>query len=471
MSSWKSRKEGSILKKRHDRLMLFLALLMMLTVGAVVYTGVSIFNNTTRSYREKIIVNASKLAVTQVDGDSIDKWLNDGPDEQYADTARVLESILDNTPYLQYLYVYQIKEDGCHVVFDFDTSSTELEKYDELPEVAANSLGEVIPFDSSFKEHLPTLLSGGNMDIIESNDTYGWLLTQYEPILDSNGKCVAYVGCDISMLGVNDYVQNYFKRVVVIALLFFIGCILIGVRLSVVARRADEAEILITQRNRDKQLLRELIEAFAKVVDLKDSYTRGHSVRVAVYTKMLAKELGYDDETVEKFYNIALLHDIGKVGIPDSVLNKPGKLTDEEFALIKSHAARGYEVLKNISLMPEIAIGAQAHHERPDGRGYPNGLKGDEIPRVAQILAVADCFDAMYSNRPYRSRMNFDKVVSIIKEVSGTQLTPDVVDAFLRLVEKGEFRAADDHGGGSMETIENIRNEKPENQEDAKKEE
>ena len=138
------------------------------------------------------------------------------------------------------------------------------------------------------------------------------------------------------------------------------------------------------------------------------------------------------------------------------MLNKPGKLTDEEFAIIKSHTSKGYDALKDISIMPELAVGAQAHHERPDGKGYPNHLKGDEIPRVAQIIAVADCFDAMYSNRPYRNRMNFDKVVSIIKEVSGTQLTPDVVDAFLRLVDKGEFRAPDDMGGGSTENIENI---------------
>ena len=172
---------------------------------------------------------------------------------------------------------------------------------------------------------------------------------------------------------------------------------------------------------------------------------------------MLARELGYDDETVEKYYNIAMLHDIGKVGIPDSVLNKTGKLTDEEFDLIKSHTTRGYDVLEGISLMPEMAVGAKSHHERPDGRGYPNQLKQEEIPRVAQIIAVADCFDAMYSNRPYRKRMNFDKVVSVIKEVSGTQLTPDVVDAFLRLVKKGEFKDPNDDGGGSIEVIENIR--------------
>ena len=161
--------------------------------------------------------------------------------------------------------------------------------------------------------------------------------------------------------------------------------------------------------------------------------------------------------TVEKYYRIALLHDVGKVGVPQEVLNKPGKLTDEEFEIIKSHTTQGYDALKEITIMPELAIGAQAHHERPDGRGYPNHLKGDEIPRVAQIIAVADCFDAMYSNRPYRNRMNFDKVVSIIKEVSGSQLAPDVVDAFLRLVDKGEFRDPDDMGGGSTENIENIR--------------
>ncbi|MBR5926768.1 MAG: histidine kinase, partial [Firmicutes bacterium] len=100
---------------------------------------------------------------------------------------------------------------------------------------------------------------------------------------------------------------------------------------------------------------------------------------------------------------------------------------------------------------------AEYHHERPDGKGYPKGLKGDEIPEFARIIAVADTFDAMYSNRPYRSRMNFDKVVSIIQEVSGTQLDPDVVDAFMRLVEKGKFKDPNDDGGGSMEDINNIR--------------
>ena len=206
-----------------------------------------------------------------------------------------------------------------------------------------------------------------------------------------------------------------------------------------------------------KTLIREIVEAFAKVIDMKDRYTNGHSTRVAEYTVMLAREMGLDDETVEKYYNIALLHDIGKVGVKPEVLNKQGKLTDNEFAQIKAHSALGYNALKDISIMPELAIGAGSHHERPDGKGYPKGLKGNEIPRVAQIIAVADTFDAMYSDRPYRKRMNFDRAVSIIKEVRGTQLSEDVVDAFLRLVGQGKFRAPDDTGGGTTEDIDNIR--------------
>lgn len=246
------------------------------------------------------------------------------------------------------------------------------------------------------------------------------------------------------------YEQIWFYLVVgILTLLCLVGCI----RLYIYIRMSK-----LEKKNRENMtFIHEITESFAKVIDMKDKYTNGHSLRVAKYTAMLSRELGYDEETVEKYYYVALLHDIGKVGVPTEVLNKPGKLTDEEFETIKSHVTQGYDALKGITIMPELSLGAQSHHERPDGRGYPNHLKGDEIPRVAQIIAVADCFDAMYSNRPYRKRMNFDKVISIIKEVAGTQLTGDVVEAFLRLVDKGEFRDPDDDGGGTTENIDNIR--------------
>jgi energy-coupling factor transport system substrate-specific component len=139
-------------------------------------------------------------------------------------------------------------------------------------------------------------------------------------------------------------------------------------------------------------------------------------------------------------YRIALLHDVGKISIPDAVLNKPGRLTDEEYTVMKSHSARGYDVLKNIDIAPELALGAGCHHERWDGRGYPKGLKEDEIPEVAQIIGVADTFDAMYSTRPYRKKMPLESVVAEIKRCRGTQLSPKVVDAFLQLVDEGAFR-------------------------------
>ena len=245
------------------------------------------------------------------------------------------------------------------------------------------------------------------------------------------------------------YEEAWFRLVLVLGVLSLV----FGFIVLIVYKKTSA----LTKKNeQNRQFINEMTQAFAKTIDMKDKYTNGHSERVAEYTAMLTKELGYDEETIEKYRNIALLHDIGKISIPQEVLNKEGKLTDQEFNIIKSHSAQGYKVLKDISLMPELAIGAGQHHERPDGKGYPKGLKGDEIERVAQIIAVADTFDAMYSDRPYRKRMNFDKAVSIIKEVAGTQLTEDVVEAFLRIVERGGLRAEDDQGGGSMEDIDNI---------------
>lgn len=435
----KEKKSNSLQK----RLIVVWVVLAVIMASAITFTSVSVLSSQIRKDREQSVIGAAKLATYSINGDKVNDWLENGKDAEYEETFKTLNNILEDTPNLKYLYIYQIREDGCHVVFDTDLQE-------------AGVLGELQEFDETFLPLVPTLLEGSEVDIIESNDSFGWLLTKYEPIYDSNGKCVAYAGADISMEEIREYTQNYVMLIVSIAAIFLIACIFVGLKMHINTNRAEELDKLREQQQRDKQLIREIIESFAKVIDMKDSYTQGHSSRVAKYTEMLAKELGYDEDTVEQYYNIALMHDIGKVSIPDQVLNKPGKLTDEEFKTIKSHAARGADVLKSISLMPNIIVGAQAHHERPDGKGYPNGLKGDEIPRVAQIIAVADTFDAMYSDRPYRSRMNYDKAVGIIRDAAGTQLTQDVVEAFMRIAERGELRAPDDTGGGSTEDISNI---------------
>ena len=133
----------------------------------------------------------------------------------------------------------------------------------------------------------------------------------------------------------------------------------------------------------------------------------------------------------------AQMHDIGKIGIPDSVLNKVGRLTDEEYAIMKSHTVRGAEILKDFTLVENVEDGTKYHHERYDGRGYPEGLKGEEIPLFARIIGVADAFDAMTSNRVYRNHMDTDYVMNEMKRGRGTQFDPQALDAFLSLVEKG----------------------------------
>ncbi len=199
----------------------------------------------------------------------------------------------------------------------------------------------------------------------------------------------------------------------------------------------------LERRNEEnKRLIHDISGAFAKCVDMKDAYTNGHSTRVAHYTALLAARLGKSREETERIYNIALLHDIGKISIPDNILNKPGKLTDEEFLIMKSHPSRGYNILKDVSIAPELALGAGYHHEKYDGTGYPSGKKGDEIPQVAQIIAVADTFDAMYSTRPYRKKMELSDVAAEIKRCAGTQFNPRVVEAFLQLVDEGAFDKA-----------------------------
>ncbi|MCH5260520.1 MAG: HD domain-containing protein, partial [Lachnospiraceae bacterium] len=196
---------------------------------------------------------------------------------------------------------------------------------------------------------------------------------------------------------------------------------------------------LIEKEEKDRTFIRELIQVFTKSIDVKDKYTNGHSFRVAEYTKMIAERAGFSKDEVENFYNIGLMHDIGKITVPDEILNKPGRLTDEEFAIMKQHASNGYEILKEVEIMPELALGAGFHHEKVDGTGYPSGKTEDEIPTVAQIIAVADTFDAMHSTRPYRKQMKMEDIIAELKRVAGTQLSEKYVQVLLTLIEEGEI--------------------------------
>lgn len=184
-----------------------------------------------------------------------------------------------------------------------------------------------------------------------------------------------------------------------------------------------------------EKLTREMMIALSKTVDAKDHYTNGHSQRVAKYSKEIARRLGKSEEEQEKIYEMGLLHDIGKIGVSEEIINKTSRLTDEEFAQIKTHTTKGYEILYEISAMPELAVGARNHHERFDGKGYPDGLAGNAIPEAARIICVADCYDAMTSTRTYSTPKPQEVVRAEFERCSGSQFDPAIARIMISMID------------------------------------
>ena len=199
-----------------------------------------------------------------------------------------------------------------------------------------------------------------------------------------------------------------------------------------------DLEIKLAEKTKQVELVTlNSIMAIAKTIEAKDTYTSGHSDRVAMCSVEIAKRLGWAEERVKDLNYMALMHDIGKIGVPDEILNKPMPLQDDEWAILKKHSTVGGEILKNIRAINNLYYGALYHHERYDGKGYPSGLAGEAIPIEARIIAIADTYDAMTSNRAYRDKLPVEKVYSELNSVKGTQLDPDIVDVFLKMLEEG----------------------------------
>ena len=190
----------------------------------------------------------------------------------------------------------------------------------------------------------------------------------------------------------------------------------------------------------NKALFMGSIQMLAGAVDEKDPYTRGHSDRVTKYSLMIASEMGLDPGFLEILRVSAQLHDVGKIGIEDRILKKPGALTPEEFEIMKTHTTKGANILRPVPQLREMLPGIELHHEALDGRGYPYGLKGDEIPLLARVIAVADTFDALTTNRPYQKAHDSEEALRIIQSVSGKRLDPKAVAALLAVFERGEIR-------------------------------
>ncbi len=225
-----------------------------------------------------------------------------------------------------------------------------------------------------------------------------------------------------------EYPLFWILAVVIAAALVLGICILIAcAKIAAVRKRQEEYQTIVDQ----------FLRAFAKTIDAKDKYTNGHSIRVAYYSRELAKRLGMSAQDQERVYYIALMHDIGKIGIPDSILKKAGKLTKEEMDIIKTHPEIGGEILKDCTALDGISEGARYHHERFDGTGYCEGLNGQEIPMIARIIGVADAYDAMSNARCYRKALDQAVIEEELKKGAGSQFDPDIVPVMLQMMEEG----------------------------------
>ena len=226
----------------------------------------------------------------------------------------------------------------------------------------------------------------------------------------------------------------------------------------------DLSKEVAKKTKENSRLTLHVVQTLAEAIDAKDTYTKGHSGRVAVYAREIARRHGYDEQRLDEIYMMGLLHDVGKIGVPDEIINKTSRLTDEEFAQIKKHPVVGNRILSNIQEMPKLSFGARWHHERYDGRGYPDGLKGNEIPEEARIIAVADAYDAMTSNRSYRDVMPQEKVRGEIEKGRGAQFDEHFADIMLSMIDEdreytmreGTSKEADLRERTSEETIQHL---------------
>ena len=477
-----------------DKVICFVTLACLLIAFSITFFSYDQYRKS--SVEQQIPLANGVLQVTKnyVDADRINEYLKKGRQaEGYTETYDNLAHLMRSTKYIKYVYVYKILPDGCHVVFDPDT-----------PDTPGEEPGAVIPFDEVFRERVPDLLKGNKIDPIISDERYGWLLTLYEPLMDSKGVCQGYAGVDIDM----DFISMSSKQFLAKVFCLFCGAIILILTLAIslanmyvispinkIARATGEhagneapartlrklngfaidskdemgnlykavrknIEDIIGQiaendakNEQIRRLQGSLIRTLAEAVESRDENTGTHIKNTCAYTNLimdqLVKEGIYTDQIDDTFkanVNLsAALHDVGKISVSDTILNKPGKLTDEEFAIMKKHTEYGRDFLNKAMqevgskdaefLLPAMRL-ALYHHEKWNGSGYPEGLKGEDIPLAARIMAVADVFDALVSERSYKKGFSYEKAMSIIKEGIGTHFDPRVAEAFIHAGDK-----------------------------------
>ncbi|MCR4717972.1 MAG: HD domain-containing protein [Lachnospiraceae bacterium] len=324
-------------------------------------------------------------------------------------------------------------ERGEDIIIDSDSKKLTL-----YPEVINYSLEN--PYISYYLEGVdeePTVCRLSDFSSVSYSNISSGSYRFYISILDSNTDKVIESNSFSIIKEAHIYNHGYFMIYFIIVAALAITWLTWFIARIRLQRTLAIQKIHIEMAEKQLQMGNQTILAIAKAVDAKDVNTSQHSRRVSEYSVMIAKRLGMSDEECDNIRKSALLHDIGKIGIPDRILNKPDRLTDDEYAIMKSHVTRGAEILREFTLVDHIIEGALYHHEKYDGTGYASGLKGKEIPLYGRIIGVADAFDAMTANRIYRKKLDFDFVINELKRCRGTQFDPEILDVFLELIEDG----------------------------------
>lgn len=419
--------------------------------------------------REKLLVIARNAAFS-IDADMLMKVpLNhDGVNSrEYKIIFQQLEKLKQINPSLKYIYTITKTDQPGIGQFIVDPNPVGTKIHAQGP--------TAFPGDKYDVSRFPEMLSGYTRPGVDKKltvDEWGVTLSGYAPILNKEGRPVAVLGVDINA----DRVYQMQKTVKLLALLVLAIAVAVSLILGlwvsrmvtmpvkklvegtrkiaagdlaykVQVKAKDEigelaasfnnmASSLSEARKKLHEYFYRVVQTMVRSLEAKDPYTSGHSERVSEYAERIALEMGFDFAKAELLKKAAQLHDIGKLGIHEDVLNKKGLLTKSEWDLIRRHTMVGEEILRPIFPDEEMLYIIRSHHERFDGKGYPDGLKGDKINILAQIVSVADAYDAMTSSRAYRSNLSKQEGIERLREASGTQFNPKIVEAFIRALEK-----------------------------------
>ena len=464
------------------------AIMICVAVVTTIISYLLYTNFAMRQYRYSC-TSAARLASNLINPDRIDEYAALGrEDDEYKAIENELDSIRLSNPDIEYIYVYRFLPDGVEVLFDLDTA-----------DVAAGKPGEIIPYEDYLLPYKDDLLAGKEIEPMVDNTMYGRLLTVFKPVRDVNQKTVCYAAADIKVEDIRMSNLNYMTKVFSLFIGFYIFILSLCIWLvdyhliypitamTVSARKfaydseeareisvdrlqhldiatGDEIENLYESLSKTiaetvgylqdveekgeeiSHMQNGLIYVLADMVESRDKNTGDHVRKTAAYVRLIMqkmKEKGLHtemltDEYMEDVANSAPLHDVGKIMVSDTILNKPGKLSDEEFAKMKSHTTAGSQVIEsamslvsNSGYLKEAKNLATYHHERWDGKGYPSGRAGEDIPLSARVMAVADVFDALVSKRSYKEPFSFEKAMDIIKEGAGTQFDPEIAQLFI----------------------------------------